>query len=200
LAINTAGKIEILLRISEQYYSSVHDDVATAVLPHINQLLVKANAKVEDIDVFGVCIGPGSFTGIRVGLSTIKALAYALNKPVILVTYFDILAYDYNGGKKDLTAIIDGKNNVSYIKNYDGEAADHKGICRMSSSSEGVCIRNEDIKSYALKNIVYDIQYSGRGLKAIMEEKIRLKDFANHNQVTPLYLRKSQPERQDGEI
>ena len=185
LAINTAGKIEILLKINKRYYSSSYDDVSTMALPHINELLLKAKSSINDIDVFGVCIGPGSFTGIRVGLSMIKALAYALDKPIIAVTYFDILAYDNNIEQNELTTVIDGKNNVSYIRNGNGE---------------GVCIMKEDIKKYALKNIIYDTQYKGCGLKLIIEEKIRLKEFFDHSQIAPLYLRKSQPERQDGEI
>jgi len=185
LAINTAGGIEILLRIGGEYYFSCHDDVATQVLPHINELLLKAGAKIEDIDVLGVCVGPGSFTGIRVGLSTIKAMGYALNKPIVSVTYFDVLAYDYDGGMDELTVIIDGKNQVSYLKNSD---------------DEGLCIKNEDIKKHALKNVVYDSEYKGRGLGRVMDKKIAEGEFLSYEKVLPLYLRKSQPERQDGEI
>jgi len=187
LAVNTAGKIEILLKVKGKIFSSAHDDISTMVLPYINELLDEAQIKIDEIDIFGVCIGPGSFTGIRVGLSCIKALGFALNKPIIPVTYFDILAYDYVGGLDELSIVIDGKNQVSYLKNY-------------PDNSGGICIKNDDLNVYALKNMFYDYEYSGKGFEKIMDKKIADKEYKTHAEIVPLYLRKSQPEREYGEI
>ena len=52
------------------------------VIPIIKSLLEMVDCKPEDIDLFAVANGPGSFTGLRIGVVTIKAMAYALNKPV----------------------------------------------------------------------------------------------------------------------
>ena len=53
------------------------------LMPLLRQLLDEVEIKFKDIDAFGVSIGPGSFTGIRIGLSAMKALAHIDNKPLL---------------------------------------------------------------------------------------------------------------------
>lgn len=54
-----------------------------AVLPAVETLLHCQQLSLEDVAAFGVCLGPGSFTGLRVGLTTIKGLCYATGKPAV---------------------------------------------------------------------------------------------------------------------
>lgn len=61
------------------------------LLKYIDDLLNKHNISVKDIDLFVVDTGPGSFTGIRVGLSAVMGLSYALSKPAIGVNSFEVL-------------------------------------------------------------------------------------------------------------
>src|SRR6185437_7620628 len=56
------------------------------LIPKLIQLLERAQRSKSEIDGFVVASGPGSFTGLRVGLSTVKALADALNKPIAAVS------------------------------------------------------------------------------------------------------------------
>ena len=62
------------------------------VIPMIESLLEMVDCKPEDIDLFSVANGPGSFTGLRIGVVTIKAMAYALKKPVCEVSTLMALA------------------------------------------------------------------------------------------------------------
>jgi len=61
-------------------------------LPAIDNLLVSVGLKADQMDLFAFTAGPGSFTGLRVGMSTIKGLAFILQKPVIGVYTLDALA------------------------------------------------------------------------------------------------------------
>ncbi|MGF7231007.1 tRNA (adenosine(37)-N6)-threonylcarbamoyltransferase complex dimerization subunit type 1 TsaB [Arachidicoccus sp.] len=60
----------------------------------IQQVLSSANQKIKNIDAVAVSAGPGSYTGLRVGLASAKGICYALNKPLILLNTLQILAAD----------------------------------------------------------------------------------------------------------
>jgi tRNA threonylcarbamoyladenosine biosynthesis protein TsaB len=65
------------------------------LLPMIDEVLREAAVALTDLDAICVSIGPGSFTGLRIGLSTAKGLAVASRKPVVAVPTLDALAYEY---------------------------------------------------------------------------------------------------------
>ena len=62
------------------------------VMPMVEQALALCEMTVDDIDLFGAVVGPGSFTGVRIGVSTVKALAHAAGKPCIGVDALEALA------------------------------------------------------------------------------------------------------------
>ena len=63
------------------------------VMPMTDELLKTLNMSLDDIDVFAVCVGQGSFTGLRIGMATIKTFGQALSKKDIGVTSLDAIAY-----------------------------------------------------------------------------------------------------------
>ncbi|HTU61332.1 MAG TPA: tRNA (adenosine(37)-N6)-threonylcarbamoyltransferase complex dimerization subunit type 1 TsaB, partial [Polyangiales bacterium] len=67
---------------------------AETLLPSVKALLAQAGWTLAQIDVIGVGVGPGSFTGVRVGVATAKGLGLALQKPVIPVMSLDVLAHE----------------------------------------------------------------------------------------------------------
>lgn len=71
-------------------------DQAKILLPLINDTLAEAGIDYADLDRIVTTTGPGSFTGLRLGLSTAKALALSLNKPLVGVTTFDVIAAQFN--------------------------------------------------------------------------------------------------------
>ena len=64
------------------------------IMPMIDELLKKVNLDISDIDLFACSEGPGSFTGLRIGIGTIKGLAYGLGKPVVGVSTLEALAHN----------------------------------------------------------------------------------------------------------
>ncbi len=70
---------------------------AKALLPQLYFMFSTHDVSPEDIDVFGVCTGPGSFTGLRVGVTTVKALAGVFGKPVLAVPSTDLLVAGTQG-------------------------------------------------------------------------------------------------------
>ncbi|MEN6411971.1 MAG: tRNA (adenosine(37)-N6)-threonylcarbamoyltransferase complex dimerization subunit type 1 TsaB [Veillonellales bacterium] len=98
LALDTATLVssvalaaeDILLAEITLQTKKTHSEV---LMPHIEQLLTMANVAKRDIMAVAVSIGPGSFTGLRIGLATAKALAYALQIPIVGVPTLAALAY-----------------------------------------------------------------------------------------------------------
>lgn len=91
----------------------------------IGELLAGAGLMLSQIDGIAVCAGPGSYTGLRVGLSTAKGLAFALNKPLMLFNTLDMLAARYRNNGALVIALRARAGEYFYAR-YDaqGKAAD----------------------------------------------------------------------------
>ena len=87
------------------------------LVPQIAALLSKQGFTKLDIAGFAVASGPGSFTGLRVGLAAIKALAEVLNKPIAVVSLLEALAANKKG--KVRAALNAGRSEI-YVADYDG--------------------------------------------------------------------------------
>ena len=76
------------------------------------------------LDRIGVTVGPGSFTGLRVGLAFAQGLGAALDRPVVGVSTLAALAWSADGGKGRTTALIDARRGQVYVQQFhDGEPA-----------------------------------------------------------------------------
>ncbi|HOI45980.1 MAG TPA: tRNA (adenosine(37)-N6)-threonylcarbamoyltransferase complex dimerization subunit type 1 TsaB, partial [Candidatus Aminicenantes bacterium] len=75
---------------------------ASRLLSSVDHVLEAGGIQIRDVDGFAVAVGPGSFTGIRIGLSTVKALAFASRKPVAAVSTLRALALKLAGPRTDL--------------------------------------------------------------------------------------------------
>lgn len=102
---------------------------AEILVPTIDDVLEQSGAVYKDIDAIGVTIGPGAFTGIRIGLSTARSLGLVLNKPVIGLTTLEVLASAYssspNNTLKDnecLAVVIETKRKDFYIQYFSNAA------------------------------------------------------------------------------
>lgn len=93
------------------------------LLPVLARLLRGAGLEMEDVDAFAVSAGPGSFTGLRIGLATGKGFAQALSKPLITVPTLDALAYNYYFPGALICPLLDAKQGLLYTALYRGEAA-----------------------------------------------------------------------------
>ena len=88
------------------------------LMPLVQQLLKECNLSLKDIDLLVSDIGPGSFTGIRIGVATCKAFSDSINIPCIGISSLDVLAYNI---KKEgiICSTIDCKNDNCYFALYE---------------------------------------------------------------------------------
>lgn len=84
------------------------------LVPFMESLLKGANLSLNDIDAFAVSAGPGSFTGLRIGVSAIKGMAFAQNKPVRAVSTLLGIAHNFTVTDAIICAVMDARCNQVY--------------------------------------------------------------------------------------
>lgn len=104
---------EILLNVK-----STHTD---RLLLTLRQLLADAGLQLTDVDALAAVLGPGSFTGLRVGVATVKGLALAMDKPVVGVSTLQALAMQFPFARHPLCVLLDARKNEVYAGLYHWE-------------------------------------------------------------------------------
>jgi tRNA threonylcarbamoyladenosine biosynthesis protein TsaB len=194
-------------KITEESFNC-EKKLSSLIISSIERILKRKKVSLESIDAFAAGLGPGSFTGLRVGISTVKGLAMVCAKPVIGISTLDILAANIIRENRQICTIIDAKRNNVYSAFY----KNNKGHLRKISNYSLIDI------SELIKRIKEDTVFTGDGLdifgqliknklgrKAIIAErrnwipkarnlvvmaKERLKagKFDNPGKLVPLYL------------
>lgn len=123
LAIDTSSKtcgVCILENEKEIYKKDEITDRSHSIklMPIIENSFKQTNLTLSDIDLIVCDKGPGSFTGIRIGVSTCKAFADSLDIPIIGVTSLETLAYTYLKENTLVCSILDAKNENCYASLY----------------------------------------------------------------------------------
>ena len=196
LAVDTSGShlTVILIKNGEVFTEFLPDGNlkhSVTLMPIIERILQTAGVSIGEIDKFSAVIGPGSFTGIRIGVSTVKAFAYCFKKPVLAVTSFDVLAYNKRGGKR--LAVIDAMHDNFYACGYDGDAVTltPRFISReevLALSSEYEVLSSTDIEGARVTKVSLDAGLLNAALNKDNEYSL------DSEVLTPLYVRKSQAE------
>ncbi len=127
------------------------------LLPMIENTLKTAGVSVNDIDLFAVSNGPGSFTGVRIGVSAIKGIAQPLNKKCVAVSTLEVIAKPLENTGCCAVAVMDARCNQVYTARFD--CAD--GFNRLSPD-EAITI---DELYEKLKDITKPIILIGDGAK-----------------------------------
>jgi len=224
LFVATSVGLEVLLRVktSEGVYKEFFEkmennrEASTHLLGMIDKVFGEASKalgkKVDfaSLDCLGVCVGPGSFTGIRIGVSTLKAFALAHGLCIVCINTLQLLSYDGSEATKqgkDIATktklcVVDGANGVLYIARYKGQH------CEMVPQ----CIYASDFLRYKQEGdqVICDTQKTAETLGVAWREPASdqriaqamrcAKDLVAVEAVEPLYIRKAQPDRVGGDI
>lgn len=89
------------------------------LLPMIKEAVMEAGIKINDIDAIAVSSGPGSFTGLRIGMSTAKSLAQVLEVPLVGISTLDALAHPLRGSVNLVCPVLNARKNEVYTAVYD---------------------------------------------------------------------------------
>lgn len=119
------------------------------LMPMIKKSLEKSNLNLHDIDLIVCDIGPGSFTGIRIGIATVKAFCDSLNIPCIGISSLESLAYNIKKDIKEnkfICSIMDCKNDNCYFSFYENNNGALQNLIKPHAGSTESCLAI--LKSY----------------------------------------------------
>jgi tRNA threonylcarbamoyladenosine biosynthesis protein TsaB len=88
------------------------------LIPTISELLQQHNVALAELDAFAIVSGPGSFTGARVGLATVKGLCEIVHKPLAIVSMLEAIAVTHRQNVESVTAVLDAGRGELYVGEY----------------------------------------------------------------------------------
>lgn len=188
------------------------------LMPMIENMLMMSDLKIKEIDMIAICIGPGSFTGLRIGMATAKAIAHVNNLPIVGVNSLEILAANMDLCDKKICSVLDAQRNQVYTGKYSFENGKLIELCNvdvveietlideLSVTDEEWIIVGEAVYKYEeminnTKNICIP-QPSHNVSKASSLCSVAIDKYNNNIDVKdcytiyPMYIRKSQAEVQ----
>ena len=176
------------------------------LMPLIDEILNKNSVDIKNIDLLACCVGPGSFTGIRIGVATIKPIAEVLNIKVASITSLEALARNVETENKTIVSLIDARNNQVYCgifdENYENIADDiNLVIEKLSRYKDIIFVGNgSEVHKSLLEKIPNVVFANNNSQTAVSVGKLGYKKYLKNelcsaDTVLPIYLRKSQAER-----
>lgn len=140
------------------------------ILPMIDEILTRNELTLDDIDALAVNNGPGSFTGIRIGVAVVKGLAFEKNIPCYEVSTLDSIAFNCKDKNGLVVAVMDARRNQVYNANYriiDGKAEKIK-----------------DDRSILIKDLYLEISEYDGDVFVIGDGQDKVKEFFEENNMT----------------
>ena len=175
---------------------------STSFMGAVEDVLARADMRLEECDFFAAAVGAGSFTGIRIGISAIKGFALATGKPTLGVTSFDVIAYNaIERAKGRILCLINALHDAYYVCGYEqGEIIYEPAYL----TEEEVLVLEKE--GYALVACT-DLPLAQKAKVTVVDpcvglEKatVALGEMEKFGELTALYVRKSSAElnRADG--
>ena len=207
--------------LAGQFYINSGLTHSTTLMPMTENLLNIAGLSLKDVDVFAVSCGPGSFTGLRIGIAAIKGMALATDKPCAAVSTLEAIAYNFKGTDKLVCSLIDARckrffcaffrceDNGELKRLTEDKALSYEEISeiinrdytdtKVTLAGDGAEAAYELIKSSA-DNIeaapLHLCFQQSAGVAMAAEKYIKLGKTVSSNQLVPMYLSLPQAQRE----
>lgn len=186
------------------------------LMPMIENIISMSDLNIKDIDAIAICIGPGSFTGLRISMATAKAISHVNKLPIVAVDSLESLAFNMNLCDKTICSILDAQRNQVYTGKYKFENREFKTveeikvitidelIEELSNKEEEFILVGEACNLYMDKlKTVENIQVASASHNVSKASSLcslglikynNSKDIHDCYTINPMYIRKSQAE------
>lgn len=201
LIIDCSAGMKVYLCAGENVVSKIDENQkkhTDELLVCVDELLKQAGLTVNDLNVVGVCEGPGSFTGIRVAISICKGLSVESKVKVVVASNFDIIQH---GITSDAVFVLDGFSEFVYVRKFvDGKTCDE--CVNINDFAKEYFDKLNNIDVYAQNDVVkqklellkINSKIAKNNTILCFKYKIENNLFININEINPIYLRASQAE------
>lgn len=184
----------------------------------VDYILYQSGLTISDIDFFALSIGPGSFTGLRIGLSTIKGLSHATGKPIVSVPTLEALAWSFPCCKFPVCTMLDARKKEVYAALFQWKT---KGFVRVFNevsipvklllenirkfpdekimfTGEGILLYRDKINEFLGRKAIFaspeKMVPSPSNIASLGIKKAREKEFSDPVSLVPYYIRRSEAE------
>jgi tRNA threonylcarbamoyladenosine biosynthesis protein TsaB len=184
LAIDSSTNVGSVALISEdgllgEELLNLTDTHSQRLMPQLVSLLENSGYEPQDLEGIGVGLGPGSFTGIRIGLATAKTMAQALQIPIVGISTLEAMAYNLKYTSTYLCPMIDGRRDRVFAALYKG-----RGKEKLAAESQDSLIAIDDLlrELADIDEAIYFIgevasKYKDRIIKEIKQPKFVSSSF-----------------------
>lgn len=198
---DTKAQVALILDNSiENFY--VENPHSEFLLPKISEILDAKNFDVTDFDNYAVVVGPGSFTGIRIAVSIIKAMAVVNTKAnLIKISNFDLIAFNQKQHKNFLVALYSGNEDL-YVCEYQDSIsvktfALNSKLLMEYAKENNLTIYASLLEKDKLNNLEANfIEVKSETLALLSQQMIDNQNFVSIDHLTPIYVKLSQAEKQ----
>ncbi len=206
----------LLIAESRLNVKSTHSE---RLMTEIEHCLKQSGIKISDIDVFAVATGPGSFTGLRIGLSTVKGFSYATGKQIVSVPTLEALAWNFPYSRYPVCTMLDARKKEVYAALFKWEGENFTRLINETSAKpeefarnalsvthderfilagEGVALyRDKIIEAMGEKAIFASPEKtvpSPANVAVLGLKKAKAGEFSEPISLIPMYIRKSEAE------
>lgn len=200
------GEINLYVKVN-------HSNV---IMKAVDSLFSLSGYTIKDVDKIAVTIGPGSFTGIRIGVAIAKGLAYSLKKPIVGINELDVLAETAEKREGLIVPLIDARKERVYYSQYkyenrklvrkkeykDGELRDILEKLKEEKVvfiGDGAIVNEELIKEIMGEDSIIFSKVNSIPRAAMAAQMALYHEDDNIYTLEPFYLNKSQAEREKEE-
>lgn len=200
LSLDTSSKnaIVVITQNEEKIIELNNEEEKThsqKLMPMIDEAFQKSKLSLDDIGLIICCLGPGSFTGVRIGIATAKAFADSKNIPVVGVNSLEALAYSLETEGK-ICAIIDAGHENAYVGYYEIRKDENGNLKMVQEDLTFLNLTDEKLKEIQKQYKIVNEQNDGLEITMakIGYTKYKNGKAGNSSILSPVYLRKSQAE------
>lgn len=205
-------------KIISEFFINTNLTHSQTLVPMLDSALKNASLSVDDIDCFAVNVGPGSFTGVRIGVSAVKGIAFAKDKPCVAVSTLESIAYNFTMFENAvICACMDARRNQFYNALFKIENGMPQRLCEdRAVSCEDLSDEIKDFESVIIagdgaelfynlaKDMLHNIVLSSDNLRyqrassvaSCAKRKYDNNEVIKAEALMPSYLRLSQAERE----
>lgn len=185
-----------------------HSDI---IMTAVDSLFKLTKKDIKEVDKIAVSIGPGSFTGIRIGVGIAKGLAYSLEKPIVGINELDLIAHNIAKREEKIIAMLDARKERVFYSSYRYEGDELQRISQYSDGEIREILKEEkdkivlvgdgatEYREIAKEMLGENVIVSGDAInipRATILAELALEKEDNIFTLEPFYVNKSQAERE----